>query len=143
MCTRLLLAVAVVGFAPNAWGQKAKEEQKMLDGSWVPVAAELGGQKLTLQSMKLVLAGDKYRLLSKDVVADQGTIAIDPEKRPRAMDIKGEEGPNKGKTFPAIYEIKGDTLTICYDLSGKQRPTEFKTAKDTKLFLATYKRAQP
>ena len=34
----------------------------------------------------------------------------------------------------------GDTLRICYDLSGKSRPAEFKTEKGTQLFLVTYKR---
>jgi uncharacterized protein (TIGR03067 family) len=59
------------------------------------------------------------------------------------MDITGNEGPNKGKTFLAIYELKGDTLRICYDLSGQARPTEFKTKKDTRLFLVTYQREKP
>jgi uncharacterized protein (TIGR03067 family) len=59
------------------------------------------------------------------------------------MDITGTEGPNKGKTILAIYEITDDTLRICYDLSGKARPTEFKTTKGTKLFLVTYNREKP
>ena len=56
------------------------------------------------------------------------------------MDITGTEGPNKGKTFLAVYELDGDTLRICYDLSGKSRPTEFKTTEGTQLFLVSYKR---
>ena len=56
------------------------------------------------------------------------------------MDITGTEGPNKGKTFQAIYELDGDTLKVCYDLSGKGRPTEFKTAEGTQLFLVIYTR---
>ena len=40
----------------------------------------------------------------------------------------------------AIYELNGDTLRICYDLSGSKRPTEFKTAAGTKLYLVTYNR---
>jgi uncharacterized protein (TIGR03067 family) len=56
------------------------------------------------------------------------------------MTITGTGGPNVGKTFPAIYEIKGDTLRICYDLSGAQRPTEFKSVAGTKLYLVTYTR---
>jgi hypothetical protein len=34
-------------------------------------------------------------------------------------------------------------LRICYDLSGKARPLEFKTKADTKLFLVEYKRQEP
>jgi uncharacterized protein (TIGR03067 family) len=56
------------------------------------------------------------------------------------MTIVGTKGPNTGKTFPCIYDIKGDTFRICYDLSGAKRPTEFKTAAGTKLYLVTYNR---
>jgi uncharacterized protein (TIGR03067 family) len=59
------------------------------------------------------------------------------------MDVKGTKGPNKGKTFPAIYEVKGDTLRVCYDLDGKERPREFKTEKGKKYFLVTYERDKP
>ena len=142
MYARLLVVLTVLGFASGAWAQQDKDDKQLLDGTWVPVTAELGGQKLALGGTKLVLAGGKYKLLSGETVTDQGAIVVDPEKKPKAMDVKGEEGPNKGKTFPAIYELKEDSLTICYDLDGKQRPTEFKTSKDTKLFLVTYKRSK-
>ena len=36
--------------------------------------------------------------------------------------------------------LQDDTLRVCYDLSGKKLPTEFKTKADTKLYLVTYKR---
>ena len=42
----------------------------------------------------------------------------------------------------AIYELNGDTLRVCYDLTGKARPSEFKTRKGELLFLATYKRTK-
>ena len=71
---------------------------------------------------------------------DKGTCALDTKSKPKGMTIKGVDGPNAGKTYPAIYELKGDTLRICYDLSGVKRPTEFKTAAGTKLYLTTYKR---
>ena len=63
-----------------------------------------------------------------------------PRRQAEEHEDYGVKGPNKGKTFPAIYELAGDTLRVCYDLSGKKRPTEFKTKADTKLYLVTYKR---
>jgi hypothetical protein len=57
------------------------------------------------------------------------------------MDIVGTEGPNKGKTFPAIYELEGDTLRICYALEGTKRPTEFKVTGE-KVLLVTYKKTK-
>lgn len=56
------------------------------------------------------------------------------------MTIVGTEGPNIGKTIPAIYEFNGDTLRICYDLSGQRRPAEFQSITGTRLYLVTHRR---
>jgi hypothetical protein len=40
----------------------------------------------------------------------------------------------------AIYELDGDMLRICYDLSGKKHPETFATQKGTPLYLVVYKR---
>ena len=113
-----------------------------VDGTWKPIEAELGGEKLPpdfFKNWELELAKGKYVLKGAES-PDQGTYTTDASKKPKSMDISGTEGPNKGKTFPCIYELDGDTLRICYDLSGRKRPTEFKTAKQTKEYLVTYKR---
>jgi uncharacterized protein (TIGR03067 family) len=56
------------------------------------------------------------------------------------MDIIGSEGPNKGKSILAIYELESDKLKICYDLTGKTRPKRFKTEAGTRQLLVTYQR---
>ena len=60
--------------------------------------------------------------------------------KPRGLDVIGTDGPNKRKTFLAIYELKSDKLKVCYDLSGKSRPAKFESETKTLLFLAEYKR---
>jgi uncharacterized protein (TIGR03067 family) len=119
-----------------------KDPAKAIEGLWIPVTAELAGADFpaeTLKTMKLYLVRGKYVAKVGDV-SDEGTLKLDAAKKPATMDITGTDGPNKGKTFLAIYELKGDDLKICYDLSGKMRPTEFKTKKDSQLMLAIYKR---
>ena len=74
---------------------------------------------------------------------DRGSVKLDPAATPKAMDITGTDGPNKGKTLLAIYELDGDRLKICYDLSGKNRPTAFQTTNGSLLFLVTYQRQKP
>jgi uncharacterized protein (TIGR03067 family) len=121
-----------------------KEDLKMMEGEWAPTAGEFGGKTFPediLKSIKLVLKGDTYTVGAGEQT-DRGTIKLDASKTPKAMDITGTEGPNKGKTFPAIYELSGDTLKVCYNLGGSDRPTEFKTKEGTQFFLATYKRAK-
>ena len=114
----------------------------MMEGTWLPVEGELGGQRFpdeVLKTIKLTMSDGKYTVKVGEQI-DKGTVKLEPTTKPKAMDITGTEGPNKGKTFLAIYELTGDTLRICYDLAGKKRPTEFKTAKDTQQFLVSYKR---
>ncbi len=137
-----VLLACVLGLPASAWCADQKEDSKKMDGTWIPVEAELGGQKFpdeVLKTLRLTVSDGKYTVKAGEQV-DKGTVKLDPAAEPRAMDITGTEGPNKGKMFPAIYELKGDTLRICYDLSGKKRPTEFKTVKDTQQFLVSYKR---
>ncbi len=135
---------AALSLAISSPGDGAKGDRGM-EGTWLPTAAELGGQKFpdeVRKSIKLVIRDGKYTV-TVGPQTDQGTVKLDPSAKPKAMDIVGTDGPNKGKTFPAIYELSGDTLRICYDLSGKSRPTEFATKPGTSLFLVTYQRENP
>ena len=138
------ICLAMILFTAAARSQDAVEEHKLLQGTWMPTAAEVSENpfgEATLKIMKLVVEGDKYAV-TVGISVDLGTVRIDPAAKPMTMDIISTDGPNRGKTFLAIYELNGDTLRVCYDLTGKVRPTEFKTRKGEPLFLATYKRAK-
>jgi uncharacterized protein (TIGR03067 family) len=107
-----------------------------------PTIAELGGRPMPaalLKSISLKLDDGKYEVFGGEV-SDKGKYTLDSTSKPTGMTITGTEGPNAGKTYPAIYEIKGDTLRICYDLSGEKRPAEFKSVEGTKLYLVSYSR---
>src|SRR5205085_8919728 len=99
-----------------------KKALEMLAGKWQPTNMQVGKAKLPdaqLKAITMTLEGDKYKVVvveDKGPSPDKGTFKIDPKARPMSMDIKGEEGPNKGKTMLCIYEFSGDTLRICYDL---------------------------
>jgi uncharacterized protein (TIGR03067 family) len=122
-----------------------EQDSKDIQGKWIPLAAELSTKKYpdeVLKTMELVMADGKYTVKVGGQL-DEGTVKLDASTTPKAIDIMGTEGPNKGRTILAIYELKGDTLRICYDLGGKARPAEFKTEADRPLFLVTYKRDKP
>jgi uncharacterized protein (TIGR03067 family) len=117
-------------------------DAKAIQGTWKPSTAILGGQPMpdaVRKSITLKLENGKYEVfVGKN--PDRGTYSIDADARPKSITVTGAEGPNHGKTFPSIYELKGDTLRICYDLSGAKRPGEFKSVAGTKLYLVTYAR---
>src|SRR5262249_26683745 len=116
------------------------KESTTFDGTWLPATAEIAGQPFPEElrkAMKLDIKGDKYTVTVGDNV-DKGSFKVDNSAKPKTMDIKGTDGPNKDQTLLAIWELDGDTMRICYDLAGKNRPSEFKTKPDTQLFLVTY-----
>jgi uncharacterized protein (TIGR03067 family) len=130
-------------FGP-AWSDGAKDGDS-IDGTWVVSAAELAGKKFpdeVAKTIKLVIKDGKYTVTVGEK-ADRGTTKINALAKPKTLDITGTDGPNKGKTFLAIYKRDGNSLRVCYDLSGKDRPTEFKTKEGSQLFLVTYRREKP
>jgi uncharacterized protein (TIGR03067 family) len=136
----ILTFASLVTFAATVRSDDKNNDS--LDGTWLPVTAELGGKPFPEEirkSMKLVLKGDQYTVIV-GMNPDKGTCKANSAANPKTLDITGTEGPNKGKTILAIYEQKGDTLKVCYELGVAGRPKEFKTKEGTQLFLVTYKR---
>jgi uncharacterized protein (TIGR03067 family) len=134
-----LFTTALLGGKPD---DAAEKDLKALVGKWKVDKAELGGKDAMAfaKDVKLeMLAGGKYQL---DLLGqkDEGTFSVNPSKKPAEMDIKGNDGPNKGKTIKTIYKIDDDTVTICYGLGGGDRPTKFETKEGTMQFLVVYKR---
>ena len=138
LCITFIASVCLTSLAADD-----SADFKALQGSWIPVKAELGAQPLPTEVLKkitLTLTNHDYEVTVTGEQSDSGTWSIDPSSKPKGMTIVGTKGPNAGKTFPCIYDIKGNTFRICYDLSGAKQPTEFKTAAGTKLYLVTYNR---
>jgi uncharacterized protein (TIGR03067 family) len=141
MMKYILWLCLVVVVSPAAFAGDSPDA-KAIQGNWAPVKGELGGQPMAdavLKTISLKLADGKYDV-SVAGNPDKGTYTLDADTKPKSITVTGTEGPNNGKTFPAIYELKGDTLRICYDLSGAKRPAEFKSVAGTKLYLVTYNR---
>jgi len=134
MKTPLLLSTFLL---VTAFTTLAAEDAKDIQGTWLPETAELGGRPFKT-NFTLKLDAGKYEVAAENL--DKGTYAIDPAAKPRTIDITGVEGPNAGRKIPGIYELDGDTLRLCYGMAGSTRPTEFKSAAGTRLFLVTYKR---
>src|SRR5689334_16031688 len=127
-----VLAVARIARGDNS-------EQQTIDGTWLPAMAELAGTpwpEQVLKTIVLKLERGKYEV-SVAGQMDRGECVCDGSTMPKRMTIRGNEGPNSGKTFLCIYDCDGETLRVCYDLSGQQFPSEFATKKGTQLYLVT------
>ncbi len=118
MRSTLYFAVPILS-AALALAADRPDDAKSIQGAWTPSKAELGGKPMpdaVLKTIKLKLDNGKYEA-SVAGQSDVGTYTLDVASKPKGMTVNGTEGPNQGKSFPAIYELDGDTLRICYDLS--------------------------
>jgi uncharacterized protein (TIGR03067 family) len=139
-----VLLACWIAFTATTLAQKpdAAADLKAMTGKWKVEKAEMSGMDATpfVKDFTLEIAeGGKYTVFVGNQ-KDAGTLHVDPAKKPAEMDIKGTDGPNKGKTIRSIYKLDGNTLIICYELGDGARPTKFETKADSKLLLATYKR---
>ena len=137
----LIVTLLTAGVA-RADDTKNADVSKKLIGTWQLTKGVVGGNSLpeaAVKGIRLELTDGKYTLTGAES-PDEGTWKLHPGKKPLGLDVKGTDGPNKGKTFLAICQLNGDKMKVCYDLSGKERPTKFESKKNTLLFLAEYKR---
>jgi uncharacterized protein (TIGR03067 family) len=118
------------------------DDAKKMEGVWLPIGMELSGTKFSadmLKGVQLEITPGKYSLQMQNI-SDKGTLKLGEATTPKSIDIIGTEGPNKGKTYLAIYTFDGAALKICYSLDGKTRPTTFETTKANEYFLAVYEK---
>jgi uncharacterized protein (TIGR03067 family) len=137
-----VLGALLVGAADQP--STAKAEPRTPDGIWKPITGRLGGAQLpdaALKAITLKLTGTNYEVTVEGEGTDRGTCTLDTSTTPKRMTIRGTDGPNRGKTFLAIYEMRDDrSLRVCYDMSGTQFPKDFQSPKGTKHYLAEYRR---
>ena len=122
-----------------------KTDLAALNGSWLLVAAEEDGQKTPAAEQKkldihLTLKDGKYTITTAGETTESGTFTVDAAQKTKTVDVISGDGPLKDKKIQGIYKLDGDTLTLCYDLSGDSRPTTFGSKAGTNLLLAVYSR---
>ena len=127
---------------PAVADDKSDAEFKALVGKWDIVKSELGGMDVTehLKAMKFeIMAGGKY-VAEIGNEKDEGAFTMDLGKTPKEMDVKSTGGPNKDKVIKAIYKLDGDTMVVCYELGGGDRPAKFESKEKSMQLLTAYKR---
>lgn len=111
-------------------------------GKWKLESAEAGGKPIDppeLRDLVVTITEDRYEVQTKDG-PDRGTLKLDEKTSPKTMDATDTEGQDAGKVIRAIYEMKDDTMKVCYALSGDQRPTQFATEEGAPFLLVVYRR---
>src|SRR5437867_3043495 len=135
LITLLTATFALVGAAADKSGTP-KSDTYPQDGVWKPISASLAGSKVpkpALSAISLRISGANYEVsVIGEKQPDRGTHALDESTTPKRITITSTNGPNKGKTFLGIYEVKdANSLRVCYDLSGTAFPAKFESTAET------------
>ncbi len=129
--------VEVISKIEKGMSEAAAADLKAFQGEWKNTLTEEKGVRLPAAEQRrenrtLLITGNTFRMervRNGKFGAHEGKFTLDPEKHFFDMQEPG------GLTYVGIYELKGDTLKLCYRLHGKNapaspRPTEFKTSGD-------------
>ena len=120
-----LLGFAAAGLMLLAADDPTKNDKVKIQGTWKVEAVTLpNGKPLPadeLPDVRMTFDGDKVVMTQDGKKVEEGTFALDPGKKPSAIDLLGKEG----KTGLQIYQLDGDTLKLASAGEGKDRPTDF------------------
>jgi uncharacterized protein (TIGR03067 family) len=109
-----------------------------LQGTWFSV--------LGRREAQFFVSGNRFTVRFADGDIYMGTFEVNPTTRPRAMDMRIEEGPlqHKGKIALCIYELDGPILRWCAALPGHtERLRAFPAVDDVQALCLLFQREQP
>jgi uncharacterized protein (TIGR03067 family) len=141
MYSHLLTTILVLAApAPAADGKKDAEK---IQGTWTILSMERGGEKGPedeIKNTKVVIADGLITIeeFKKPRKEEKATFKLDPAKNPKTIDITPERG--KEGVALGIYELKGDTLKLCFTKPGGTRPREFASKAGTEQMLIVLQR---
>jgi len=125
-------------------GRDMPTDLDKLQGTWNVTSLEADGQTVpaaALRGSRVVIGGNTFTSLGMGVTYE-GTVELDPAKRPKTFDLVFTAGPEKGHRNVGIYKLTGGRWTICLATRGRTRPATFATKPGTGIALETLERGR-
>jgi uncharacterized protein (TIGR03067 family) len=140
----MVLLIAGFGLSKVAGDTKnaaIKKERRKLVGTWKLVSCEAEGEKVPAEILKGEVV--RWRITESAIISTvnnegkgEDKYTVDPTTSPKVIDLTDKGG----RRTPGIYLLKGDTLKVCLNEGGKDRPQEFASKPDTHLSVWVFKR---
>lgn len=140
-----LVALAATAAAFAADDDQVKKDLKALEGTWQYTSQVEDGKEADKEKVKAVTvtitAEGKWEAKHEGKVFLEGTVKIDPSKKPKAADWKiTTEGELKDKSALGIYHVDKDTFKHCFGFD--KRPEKFESKEGSKVTNAVLKRVK-
>jgi uncharacterized protein (TIGR03067 family) len=122
----------------------ARKDLQAMQGTWqMESHVDAKKTKIDVKKRKLFIGAELFLTRDGDKMLQAGVIRLVTGKSPRRIDVVVRKGQHEDNTMLGIYEVKGDTLKLCFDPEGEGRPAAFEAKPDTARYVAVYKRVKP
>jgi uncharacterized protein (TIGR03067 family) len=114
---------------------EARSDLERLQGTWLAVAGK--------KQAEFVFSDYLFAVRFADGETYLGTFRLNPEARPKTMDMRIDEGParHRGKIARCAYELDGDTLRWCTgEVGAEERLTTFPAVEDPRYLSLVLRR---
>src|SRR5262245_60700190 len=145
----LMCAITLLGCSANACatGEKVNSDLKALEGTWRGWVVDGKGAAPDKGPvhLEIVIRGDRItakRLDEKESPdLGEGTMKLGAADKLRTIHATRTAKPGKGRTYPGIYQLDGDTLRWCTAQPNGERPTELATRRGQFLMILKRQKA--
>jgi uncharacterized protein (TIGR03067 family) len=127
----------------NAQQADMPKIEQTIQGTWRLVGFEQNGNEIPVdqgQDRTIFFGGGAFVVRDGFTMRQAGTIAVDTSTSPKSITMIIGQGEDQNKSFLGIYAIEKDTLKLCLDRRGQNRPEKFETDDKSDRTLATYTR---
>ena len=148
MNTRILFAVGVSMFVCQQVHAQDEDEPVMpeateLEGTWEMVSYVWEGEQGDVpDGAQGRFEGNRmyHREGDDEDWTHDGTISVAPSAMPAEIDIEFVEFD--GEIIRGIYEVDGDTLTICFVVPREDRPDRFESTEESQTTIMVFRRVE-
>jgi uncharacterized protein (TIGR03067 family) len=116
------------------------DDTKKWQGTWKLVGSSYDGEP-QMADMEWIVDGDHYTIrLNQQSHEDLYMFKLDAGHK--QIDVFHHETPpgTYGGKVKGIYKIRGDSLTVCYDLTGQRYPKSFDATRGSRQVLYQFRR---
>ena len=135
----LLLGCLLAGCRAVATADSA-DDTKQWQGTWKLVVSTYDGEPQTAD-MEWIVDGDHYNVrLNRQTEVVPNMFKLDASHK--HIDVIHHETPSGtyGGKVKGIYQISGDSLTVCYDLTDQGYPESFDAKRGSRQVLYQFRR---
>jgi len=116
------------------------DDTKKIQGTWKLVGSTYDGGP-QMADMEWIVDGDHYTIrLDGQQHRDPYFFKLDASRR--QIDVFHHETPpgTYGGKLKGIYEISGDSLKVCFDLTAQQYPKSFDASRTSRRLIYEFRR---